>query len=108
MPREQVLIGFGAARFRSTSTGYEAGPVKEFRRLMGLYGQLIETPEYRTSITCSECLAVTADAILPVRKRHGPPTLREWRRFGEVCWQKRMPVKEVQVSTLAPCSRDAC
>ena len=55
----------------------------------------------RTSRVCSKCRHDTADARLPVRAMTGPPTSQQFARFGEACWQRRFPVKGVQVCHLA-------
>ena len=101
VPRSSVLIGFGDARLGSTSAGNAPAPVRELRKVMARYGQLVETPEFRTSRVCSKCRHDTADARLPVRTMTGPPTSEQFARFGEACWQRRFPVKGVQVCHLA-------
>ena len=45
VPSSSVLIGFGDARFSSTSAGNAPAPVRELRKVMAGYGQLVETPE---------------------------------------------------------------
>ena len=103
VPPASVLIGFGDARFSPVSAGNPPGAVCELRKVLARYGQLVETPEYRTSRVCSKphCRHDTADARLPTRTLHGPPTEQQRARVGKVCRQKRLPVRGVQVRRLA-------
>ena len=91
-PPHLVLIGYGAARFLSTSRGQEPGAVRHFRWVLRQFGHLIEVDEFRTSITCSSCLAPTVSGRMPVRGLHGHPSEEQ---------VKRMPVKQYQVSCSA-------
>lgn len=103
--RQDVCIGFGDGRFSSTSPGSVPSPVRALRHAFGAHAFLVETPEFRTSKTCSKCRGTVQNARLPVRTWHGPPTRAEFQRFGVLCWQKRLPVHGVQVGLALFCCR---
>ena len=105
------MSGFGDALFSATSSGSPPASVTGLYTALREHAVVVRIREHRTSITCSWCLAngqesVLADAMMPRRTWHGPPTLEEFQRHGHACWQTRCPTRGVQVGphTLA-CGR---
>ena len=117
-----VLIGFGDARFSSSSRGHAPGPVRALRACMARYGHLVETPEFRMSRTCSCLVPGGGGALAPchhrlhdalLRPRANPPAGHQTSTLGAssgaASGQQRIEVRGVQVCCpaclcLLPCA----
>ena len=61
--------------------------MRHFRRVLPLYGRFIEVDEFRTSITCSACLAPTVSGRVPVHQGPGTPAAGQPRRKANKGYQ---------------------
>jgi hypothetical protein len=53
--REDVVVAYGAARFRQAMKGKRAAPAKRFRKHLSRYVTVVLVDEFRTSRVCSKC-----------------------------------------------------
>jgi hypothetical protein len=56
LPRDRVVVGYGAGQFGSSMQGKRSAPVQKFRNFLSRYCTVVLVDEFRTSRVCSHRL----------------------------------------------------